>query len=62
MPNKSDDTNISDVLALQRVFHRLKFCDKPVGTNKLAKSFGWKTPLSYNVQEFLKIVCIMFLI
>nr|CAD7262039.1 unnamed protein product [Timema shepardi] len=45
-------------LALQRVFHELQFCDKPVGTKKLTKSFGWETLdsfMQHDVQEFLRV-------
>ena len=43
MPTESDDTQRSVALALQRVFYELQFSDRPVGTNKLTKSFGWET-------------------
>ncbi|XP_015373562.1 PREDICTED: ubiquitin carboxyl-terminal hydrolase 7-like [Diuraphis noxia] len=59
MPTKRDDSNDSDVLALQRVFHKLQFYNKPVGTNKLVKSFRLEilTSISlpyYDIQKFLK--------
>ncbi len=41
MPTESDDSSKSVPLALQRVFYELQFSDKPVGTKKLTKSFGW---------------------
>ena len=41
MPTESDDAAKSVPLALQRVFYELQFSDKPVGTKKLTKSFGW---------------------
>ena len=43
MPTESDDTQRSVALALQRVFYELQFSDRPVGTKKLTKSFGWET-------------------
>lgn len=60
MPTESDDSNKSVALALQRVFHELQFYDKPVGTKKLTKSFGWETLdsfMQHDVQEFLRVVC-----
>lgn len=45
-------------LALQRVFYELQFSDKPVGTKKLTKSFGWETLdsfMQHDVQEFLRV-------
>jgi len=65
MPTESDDSNKSVALALQRVFHELQFYDKPVGTKKLTKSFGWETLdsfMQHDVQEFLRVVCIILLI
>lgn len=41
MPTESDDSSKSVPLALQRVFYELQFSDKPVGTKKLTKSFGY---------------------
>lgn len=41
MPTESDDPDKSVPLSLQRVFYELQFGDKPVGTKKLTKSFGW---------------------
>jgi hypothetical protein len=46
MPSESDDIQKSVALALQRVFHELQFLDKPVGTKKLTKSFGWTASCS----------------
>lgn len=63
MPTESDDSNKSVALALQRVFYELQFLDKPVGTKKLTKSFGWETLdsfMQHDVQEFLRVVCIQF--
>ena len=57
MPTESDDSQKSVALALQRVFHELQFHDKPVGTKKLTKSFGWETLdsfMQHDVQEFLR--------
>jgi ubiquitin carboxyl-terminal hydrolase 7 len=59
MPTESDDSTKSVALALQRVFHELQFCDKPVGTKKLTKSFGWETLdsfMQHDVQEFLRVM------
>lgn len=47
MPTESDDSDKSVPLALQRVFYELQFNDKPVGTKKLTKSFGWELNLIY---------------
>lgn len=58
MPTESDDSTKSVALALQRVFHELQFSDKPVGTKKLTKSFGWETLdsfMQHDVQEFLRV-------
>lgn len=41
MPTENDDSAKSVALALQRVFYELQFMDKPVGTKKLTKSFGY---------------------
>lgn len=65
MPTESDDSTKSVALALQRVFHELQFCDKPVGTKKLTKSFGWETLdsfMQHDVQEFLRVRYILFII
>ncbi|VEN46233.1 unnamed protein product [Callosobruchus maculatus] len=59
MPTESDDSTKSVALALQRVFHELQFSDKPVGTKKLTKSFGWETLdsfMQHDVQEFLRVL------
>lgn len=42
MPTEGDDSSKSVPLALQRVFYELQHSDKPVGTKKLTKSFGYK--------------------
>jgi ubiquitin carboxyl-terminal hydrolase 7 len=65
MPTESDDSTKSVALALQRVFHELQFCDKPVGTKKLTKSFGWETLdsfMQHDVQEFLRVVRTLYLV
>lgn len=57
MPTESDDTQRSVALALQRVFYELQFSDRPVGTKKLTKSFGWETLdsfMQHDVQVILK--------
>ncbi|CAG9786247.1 unnamed protein product [Diatraea saccharalis] len=59
MPTESDDSTRSVALALQRVFYELQFSDKPVGTKKLTKSFGWETLdsfMQHDVQEFLRVL------
>lgn len=59
MPTESDDSQKSVGLALQRVFYELQTLDKPVGTKKLTKSFGWETLESFmqhDVQEFLRVL------
>ena len=59
MPTESDDSQKSVGLALQRVFYELQFSDKPVGTKKLTKSFGWETLdsfMQHDVQEFLRVL------
>jgi ubiquitin carboxyl-terminal hydrolase 7 len=64
MPTESDDSSKSVALALQRVFHELQFSDKPVGTKKLTKSFGWETLdsfMQHDVQEFLRVVICIYL-
>ncbi|KAF9649103.1 hypothetical protein BDM02DRAFT_3167185 [Thelephora ganbajun] len=55
IPTEDEDPIESIPLALQRVFYRLQTSDKPVGTNELAKSFGWTSLdsfLQHDVQEF----------
>lgn len=62
MPTESDDSSKSVALALQRVFCDLQFSDKPVGTKKLTKSFGWEALdsfMQHDVQEFLRVVSIV---
>lgn len=59
MPTEADDSSKSVALALQRVFHDLQFSNKPVGTKKLTKSFGWETLdsfMQHDVQEFLRVL------
>lgn len=59
MPTDSDDTYKSVSLALQRVFYELQHSDKPVGTKKLTKSFGWETLdsfMQHDVQEFCRVL------
>ncbi|XP_037093906.1 ubiquitin carboxyl-terminal hydrolase 7-like isoform X1 [Pollicipes pollicipes] len=59
MPTENDDSSKSVALALQRVFYELQFSDKPVGTKKLTKSFGWETMdsfMQHDVQEFLRVL------
>lgn len=64
MPTESDDSTKSVALALQRVFHELQTSDKPVGTKKLTKSFGWETLdsfMQHDAQEFLRVVSIPYI-
>lgn len=59
MPTESDDSVRSVALALQRVFYQLQFSDKPVGTKKLTKSFGWETLdsfMQHDVQELCRVL------
>lgn len=59
MPTESDDSTKSVALALQRVFYELQTSDKPVGTKKLTRSFGWETLdsfMQHDVQEFLRVL------
>lgn len=59
MPTESDDSDKSVPLALQRVFYELQFSDKPVGTKKLTKSFGWETLdtfMQHDVQELCRVL------
>ncbi|XP_071107818.1 ubiquitin carboxyl-terminal hydrolase 7-like [Haliotis cracherodii] len=59
MPTESDDGSKSVPLALQRVFYELQFSDKPVGTKKLTKSFGWETLdsfMQHDVQELCRVL------
>ncbi|ELT89456.1 hypothetical protein CAPTEDRAFT_149911 [Capitella teleta] len=59
MPTESDDPAKSVPLALQRVFYELQFSDKPVGTKKLTKSFGWETLdsfMQHDVQELCRVL------
>jgi ubiquitin carboxyl-terminal hydrolase 7 len=59
MPTESDDSSKSVPLALQRVFYELQFSDKPVGTKKLTKSFGWETLdsfMQHDVQELCRVL------
>lgn len=46
-------------MSLQRVFYELQFGDKPVGTKKLTKSFGWETFdtfMQHDVQELCRVL------
>jgi len=59
MPTESDDSTKSVALALQRVFYDLQFSDRPVGTKKLTKSFGWETLdsfMQHDVQELCRVL------
>ena len=59
MPTESDDAAKSVAFALQRVFYELQFSDKPVGTKKLTKSFGWETLdsfMQHDIQELSRVL------
>uniref|UniRef100_UPI00358F4AED ubiquitin carboxyl-terminal hydrolase 7 isoform X3 n=1 Tax=Myxine glutinosa TaxID=7769 RepID=UPI00358F4AED len=59
MPTEGDDSSKSVPLALQRVFYELQHSDKPVGTKKLTKSFGWETLdsfMQHDVQELSRVL------
>lgn len=59
MPTEGDDGSKSVPLALQRVFYELQFNDKPVGTKKLTRSFGWETLdsfMQHDVQELCRVL------
>uniref|UniRef100_A0A672L4A7 Ubiquitin carboxyl-terminal hydrolase 7 n=1 Tax=Sinocyclocheilus grahami TaxID=75366 RepID=A0A672L4A7_SINGR len=59
MPTEGDDSSKSVPLALQRVFYELQHSDKPVGTKKLTKSFGWETLdsfMQHDVQELCRVL------
>ncbi|CAJ0575801.1 unnamed protein product, partial [Mesorhabditis spiculigera] len=59
MPTEEDDSESSVALAMQRVFFDLQYSDKPVGTKKLTKSFGWDSLdsfLQHDVQELCRVL------
>ncbi|VDK42338.1 unnamed protein product [Anisakis simplex] len=59
MPTENDDPDTSVALAMQRVFYELQKSDKPVGTKKLTKSFGWDSVESFHqhdVQELCRVL------
>eukprot|EP00794_Sanderia_malayensis_P008888 gene8888-9838_t len=59
MPTDTDDINKSVGLALQRVFYDLQHSDKPVGTKKLTRSFGWETLdsfMQHDAQELCRVL------
>ncbi|XP_064406140.1 ubiquitin carboxyl-terminal hydrolase 7-like [Halichondria panicea] len=59
MPTDSDDPVKSVPLALQRLFYELQHNDKPVGTKKLTKSFGWDTLdifMQHDIQELSRVL------
>ena len=50
--------NIPRLLCVPLYHLNLQFHDKPVGTKKLTKSFGWETLdsfMQHDVQEFLRL-------
>ena len=57
MPTELEDQSVP--LALQRVFYDLQHNDKPVGTKKLTKSFGWESLdsfMQHDVQEMCRVL------
>ena len=57
MPTELEDQSVP--LALQRVFYELQHMDKPVGTKKLTKSFGWESLdsfMQHDVQELCRVL------
>lgn len=59
MPTSSDDNDNNVALAMQRVFYDLQHSDRPVGTKKLTKSFGWdslETFMQHDVQELCRVL------
>lgn len=59
IPTDNDDPVKSVPLALQRLFYDLQHSDKPVGTRKLTKSFGWDTMdifMQHDVQELSRVL------
>jgi len=54
MPTESDDSSRCVSLALQRVFYELQFSDKPVGTKKLTKSFGYVSVLCADAVMYVE--------
>lgn len=59
IPTEADDPVRSVPLAIQRVFYELQTSDKPVGTKKLTKSFGWETLdsfMQHDAQELCRVV------
>ncbi|VDK46939.1 unnamed protein product [Cylicostephanus goldi] len=58
MPVAQDDPESNVALAMQRVFYDLQHSDRPVGTKKLTKSFGWdslETFMQHDVQELCRV-------
>uniref|UniRef100_A0A183ITX4 Ubiquitin carboxyl-terminal hydrolase 7 n=1 Tax=Soboliphyme baturini TaxID=241478 RepID=A0A183ITX4_9BILA len=59
MSTENDDPLKSVALSMQRVFYELQFSDKPVGTKKLTRSFGWDafdSFLQHDVQELCRVL------
>ena len=57
MPTELEEQSVP--LALQRVFYELQHMDKPVGTKKLTKSFGWESLdsfMQHDVQELCRVL------
>lgn len=60
MPTQNDSPTASIPLALQRVFYRLQFGERSVGTKELTASFGWNRRDSFvqhDVQELNRVFC-----
>lgn len=59
MPTINDEADNNVALAMQRVFYDLQHSDRPVGTKKLTKSFGWdslETFMQHDVQELCRVL------
>ncbi|PAV73868.1 hypothetical protein WR25_16057 [Diploscapter pachys] len=59
MPVSDEPVEANVGLAMQRVFYDLQYSDKPVGTKKLTKSFGWdsiETFMQHDVQELCRVL------
>ncbi|XP_055345992.1 ubiquitin carboxyl-terminal hydrolase 7-like isoform X2 [Paramacrobiotus metropolitanus] len=59
IPTEAEDPVRSVPLAVQRVFYELQTSDKPVGTKKLTKSFGWETLdsfMQHDAQELCRVL------
>lgn len=58
-PKGDSSSNITNTLALQRIFWRLQHSDSPVYTTELTKAFGWESLEAFiqsDVQEFSRVL------